>query len=159
MRTYRAIICVSLVVAGQPGFNYNQRMLANRSIPSCTVIPELPYSDIGAAISWLSEAFGFRLRLRIGDHRAQMNVGNDGALVLIEGGPEARSQVMVRVEDVDAHFERARQKGAAILNEPTTYPYGERQYSALDLAGHRWCFTQSVADVNPADWGGTVGEP
>jgi len=53
-------------------------MLANRSIPRCTVIPELAYPDIGEAIDWLCDAFGFSLRLRIGNHRAQLNVG-DGA--------------------------------------------------------------------------------
>lgn len=60
-------------------------MRSNRSIPQCTVIPEIAYPDIGAAIQWLTDAFGFTLRLRIGDHRAQMNVG-DGAVVLTEHG-------------------------------------------------------------------------
>jgi uncharacterized glyoxalase superfamily protein PhnB len=40
---------------------------------------------------------------------------------------------MVKVDDVDAHHERARQHGAVILSAPTDYPYGERQYSAEDL--------------------------
>ena len=34
------------------------------------------------------------------------------------------------------------------------HPYGERQYNALDFAGHRWTFTQSIADVAPETWGG-----
>ena len=58
-------------------------MRLNRSIPRCTVIPELAYPNLGEAIVWLCEAFGFTLRLRIGDHRAQLNVG-DGAVVLTE---------------------------------------------------------------------------
>jgi uncharacterized glyoxalase superfamily protein PhnB len=58
-------------------------MLANRSIPRCTVIPELAYPDISKAIDWLCDSFGFTLRLRIADHRAQLNVG-DGAVVLTE---------------------------------------------------------------------------
>ena len=60
-------------------------MLANRSIPGCTVIPELAYPDVGQAIDWLGNAFGFTLRIRIANHRAQLNVG-DGAIVLTEGG-------------------------------------------------------------------------
>ena len=64
---------------------------------------------------------------------------------------------MVRVEDADAHHERAVAAGARIVQPPTDYPYGERQYTAEDLAGHRWTFSQSLADVDPADWGGILG--
>jgi uncharacterized glyoxalase superfamily protein PhnB len=133
-------------------------MLTNRSIPRAAVIPELPYENIGQAIDWLCSAFGFTLRIRIADHRAQLNVG-DGAVVLIEAGGEiGRGAVMVRVEDALAHCERARRGGAQIVREPADYPYGERQYTAVDPAGHHWTFTQSIADVHPAEWGGTPGE-
>jgi len=134
-------------------------MLTNRSIPKSTVIPELPYPDIGAAIDWLGAAFGFTLRLRIGDHRAQLNVG-DGAVVLTErrAGDESVSSVMVRVDDIDAHHRRSLQHGARIVRSPADHPYGERQYNALDLAGHRWTFSQSIFDVAPEAWGGTSGK-
>jgi len=137
-------------------------MLTNRSMPRSTVIPELPYPDIGAAIDWLCDAFGFTLRIRIGDHRAQLNVG-DGAVVLTEqttAEPASRwrARVMVRVPDVHRHHERVRQHGARIIRPPADYPYGERQYSAEDFAGHVWDFSQSIADVAPEDWGGTSGQ-
>jgi uncharacterized glyoxalase superfamily protein PhnB len=64
----------------------------------------------------------------------------------------------VRVEDVDSHFEHARDFGARILSPPTDYPFGERQYTAEDLAGHRWTFSESVSDVDPKDWGATVAK-
>jgi uncharacterized glyoxalase superfamily protein PhnB len=136
-------------------------MLANRSIPRCTVIPELGYPDIGEAIDWLCDAFGFTLRLRIANHRAQLNVG-DGAVVLTEAsggeGCVLAHSVMVRVEDADRHHERASERGARILRPPADCPYGERQYTAQDLGGHCWTFTQSIADVDPRDWGGTPGQ-
>jgi len=69
-------------------------MLANRSIPRSTVIPELAYPDLGKAIDWLCHAFGFTLRLRIANHRAQLNVG-DGAVVLIER-PVTGGQIFTR---------------------------------------------------------------
>ena len=62
---------------------------------------------------------------------------------------------MVRVPDVDAHFCRAQERGASILHDPADYPYGERQYEVEDLGGHRWTFSQTIADVAPEDWGGT----
>jgi hypothetical protein len=67
------------------------------------------YPDIGDAIDWLCKAFGFTLRIRIADHRTQLNVGDGGAVVLIERSADVslRTAVMVRVEDVNAHYERA----------------------------------------------------
>ncbi len=62
--------------------------------------------------------------------------------------------ITIRVEDADAHCRRATDHGAQITQEPTTQPYGERQYIAEDLAGHSWTFSQSVADVPPEAWGG-----
>lgn len=131
-------------------------MLANRSVPPCTVIPQILYSDVTTAADWLCAAFGFTVRLRIGNHRIQMKVG-DGCLILAEGVvPDAQGQrVMIRVADAVAHCERARQHGVEIFRAPADYPYGERQYSALDFAGYRWDFTQSIADVDPVAWGGT----
>ena len=64
--------------------------------------------------------------------------------------------VHVRVDDVDAHHQQAVRAGAHVLNPPTDYPYGERQYTAEDPGGHRWTFSQSIADVDPADWGGML---
>lgn len=125
----------------------------NRSMPSGDVIPELPYLDVAEAVAWLCAAFGFRERLRIGNHRVQISVGS-GSVVAVQARPSGPNSVMVRVADVDAHYNTAFAHGARVSGSPTTYPYGERQYSAVDLAGHRWIFSQSVADVDPADWGG-----
>jgi uncharacterized glyoxalase superfamily protein PhnB len=134
-------------------------MLSNRSMPRSTVLPELAYPDIGDAIERLCDAFGFTLRIRIANHRAQLNVG-DGAVILIEANSNVslKTAVMVRVDDVNTHYEHARQRGVHIVREPTDYPYGERQYNAEDFAGHHWCFSQSIADVDPRDWGGTPGD-
>jgi uncharacterized glyoxalase superfamily protein PhnB len=135
---------------------------ANRSIPDCAVIPVLGYPDVREAVEWLCRAFGFVERLRIGDHRCQLSAGN-GALVVAgrpaDSASSSRDTVMVRVADADAHSERARAAGARIVAPPATYPYGERQYTAEDFAGHVWTFTQSVADVDPADWGGVLVDP
>lgn len=132
-------------------------------MPSVTVIPELGYPDPREAAEWLANAFGFSVRLRIANHRVQMNVG-DGALVIVEqaGAPalayEQTQRVMIRVADAAAHCARARAAGARILSEPEDYPYGERQYTAEDFAGRRWKFTQTIADVAPEDWGGESGK-
>lgn len=60
-------------------------MIANRSVPSSSVIPVLAYSDVAEAADWLCNAFGFRERLRIGTHRAQLVFG-DGAVIVTNLG-------------------------------------------------------------------------
>lgn len=142
----------------------DRRLRPNRSIPDADVVPVLIYPDVRAAVAWLEAAFGFSERLQIGeDHRSQMRAG-EGAVIIgdvrhdrVPPRPgESTHSVMVRVEDARSHCERARAHGARILMEPTDFEYGERQYSAADLAGHHWTFSETLADVDPAVWGGIL---
>ena len=143
-------------------------MLANRSAPPATVTPVLFYPDVRAAVAWLEAAFGFAERVRIGDsHRAQLRVGSDGAVVVAEVGRDrvapseggATHLIKVRVEDVDAAFARAQENGARVVEELTTYEYGERSGVVEDLVGHCWELTQTVRDTAPEEWGGITVAP
>jgi uncharacterized glyoxalase superfamily protein PhnB len=143
-------------------------MPTNRSAPPVTVTPVLIYPDVRAAVAWLESAFGFEERVRVGDaHRAQLRVGSDGAVIVadVHGDQAAPSAgivthiLKVRVPDVDAVFARARDFGAPVRQEPTTYEYGERSCVLEDLAGHRWELSQTVRDVEPEEWGGTTVAP
>jgi len=137
-------------------------VISNRSVPSATVIPVLVYPDVRAAVAWLTDVFGFVERVRVGeDHRSQMQIGADGAVIVADAHGERRPpagpvthELKVRVADVDAVFERARAGGAPVLEEPVDREYGERECTVADLAGHRWQFTQTMRDVAPAEWGG-----
>jgi uncharacterized glyoxalase superfamily protein PhnB len=112
---------------------------------------------------WLCRAFGFVERLRIGDHRIQLLCGG-GAIVVMDqsreheraGTSPATHGILVRVEDVDAHYARAVAAGAEVSSAPATHPFGERQYGARDPGGHRWTFSETVDDVDPASWGGQL---
>jgi uncharacterized glyoxalase superfamily protein PhnB len=139
----------------------------NRSIPAPTVIPVLIYPDVREAVDWLTAAFGLVERLRIGEnHRSQLSLG-DGALIIGDVRGERRPpregevthSVMVRVEDVGSHCERARAHGARIIQEACDFPFGERQYTAQDPAGHQWTFSQTIADTAPEEWGGISLSP
>jgi uncharacterized glyoxalase superfamily protein PhnB len=132
----------------------------NRTMPPCTVIPELVYDDVLAAVDWLRDNFGFAVRWTAGDHRAQVSIGTCTVAITeprtSNALPGSRS-VLVRVPDAAAHHQRARARGVNILRDPEDFAYGERQYTAEDLGGHHWTFSQSIADVAPEDWGGTSG--
>ena len=123
-----------------------------------------------AAVDWLCRAFGFVERLQIANHRAQLLFGN-GAVVVKEPPEQSTAEfaaasalqdaglnhaVMIRVANLDQHFERAKHFGAQIGSPPTDYPFGERQYSAIDLGSHYWTFSQTIADVDPMEWGGVL---
>jgi uncharacterized glyoxalase superfamily protein PhnB len=142
-------------------------VISNQSAPSATVVPVLVYADADKAVDWLCGAFGFVERIRA-EHNgvvthAQLVVG-DGAIMLGRQGGEFHAPragevpqyVHVTVEDVDRHFEHAKRFGARIVSPPHDMPFGERQYSAEDPEGHRWTFSQHVADVPPERWGARV---
>jgi uncharacterized glyoxalase superfamily protein PhnB len=136
-------------------------LLKNRSIPEAVVVPVLAYRDVGEAVTWLCEKFGFRERLRIGNHRAQLTF-DGGAIVVAarEGsgqpGVERVHSIMVRVPDAVRHHAHAAAAGAKVLRGPEEYPYGERQYSVEDIGGHLWTFSETMADRDPASWGGIL---
>ncbi len=143
-------------------------MPTNRSAPPATVTPVLIYPDVRAAVAWLERAFGFEEKVRIGeDHRAQLRVGDDASIVVADvhgdhvapSGGAMTQLIKLRVPDVDAAFERAREVGAKALQEPRTWEYGERSGVVEDLAGHRWELSQTVRDVEPEEWGGVTVAP
>lgn len=138
--------------------------MPNRSMPPGVIIPVLAYDDLGAAVAWLRETFGFRERLRIDDHRSQLVLNGQSIVATAGGAPPlpagaARYAIMVRVADVDAHYDHVVQSGGRVAAPPETYPFGERQYSVDDIGGHRWTFTESVTDSDPDEWGGRLIEP
>lgn len=146
-------------------------MVSNRSAPTATVVPVLIYEDVGEAINWLCRAFGFTERLRHAGRdgtvsHAQLAIA-EGAIMLGRQGDtfrpprpgEVSQYVLIHVDDVDRHFEHAKQFGARIVKPLTNMPFGERLYTAEDHAGHRWTFSQHVADVAPEAWGATPARP
>jgi uncharacterized glyoxalase superfamily protein PhnB len=127
------------------------------------VIPMLSYEDVGAAIDWLGTAFGFKEVERYEDDDGRVTHGvlsHDGAELHVGWpGPAYQSPkrhvetcgaarewlnvpwivngVLLYVDDLDAHYERAREAGARIIREREEQPYG-RLYSAEDIEGQRW---------------------
>ena len=133
-----------------------------------TITPYLLYEDASAAIDFLTKAFGFRERLRMEDAgrvgHAELELG-DGEVYLGQPGGGYKSPkrlglrttlIHVYVDDVDAHFERAKAAGAEITDEPADQEYGDRRYSALDPEGIEWFFAQHVREVAPEEYGATV---
>jgi len=144
-------------------------MIPNRSAPTAAIVPILVYEDVGKALEFLTRAFGFKERLRAewggSINHAQMDIGGGSIMMGKQGGPftvppgDTVSQYAhVHVDNVDQHFAKAKAEGATILKEPQDMPFGVRQYTAKDIGGHWWTFSQNVRDVDPAEWGATVSK-
>lgn len=132
-----------------------------------TVTPYIFYEDVAAAVEWLSRAFGFRETIRYVDSSgdvtyAELGWGPERLLItrFVDGYRNPRhsrylsSVVFVTVDDVEAHFERAKAALAKIIHGLEDKPYGLRQYTAEDPEGQRWLFAEQVRDLLPEEWGG-----
>jgi RNA polymerase sigma factor (sigma-70 family) len=128
-----------------------------------TIIPRLPYENVGAALSFLERAFGFR------EVAAARGVRADGAIdyTMVEFGDgmiglgaqgahgafspkragTASQYITVHVDDIDAHHQRALASGAEIVSRLHDHLQDYRVYEALDLEGHRWRFLQWLREV------------
>ncbi len=140
--------------AGYPG--------SMRDHPPSNIYPSLTYADAEAAIEFLCRAFGFEKRLVVpredgGVLHSELTLGT--GLVMASSpkpeqgreapNPDARSHALcVRIDDPDAHYERAKAEGARILMEPVDEEYGARGYMAADPEGHVWFF----ATYSPGEW-------
>jgi uncharacterized glyoxalase superfamily protein PhnB len=141
-------------------------MIVNRSVPTDTLLPHVTYQNVADAIAWLTKAFGFKEHYRYGEpiSGAQMHLGN--AWIMLKrarAGNASPAQLgygtqslTVFVEDVEAHFQRAKSAGAKILEDLHETVYGELQYAAADLDGHHWLFSRHARDLSPEEWGATV---
>jgi uncharacterized glyoxalase superfamily protein PhnB len=143
--------------------------MKNRSVPTDTVLPHITYRDVAAALLWLAKTFGFVEHYRYGEAGgsvagAQMHLGD--AWIMLQSARPGRSSpaqsgcltqsLTVFVDDVDAHYERAQAAGAKIVEDPHETVYGEWQYGAEDLEGHRWLFSRHARDVSPEEWGAKI---
>lgn len=148
-------------------------MVQNPPAGSQRILPYLNYSDPKAAIEFLKGAFGFEqgLLLEMPDGNighCELQMGGETLMLageFAEGGlssPKSlggvHASVVVYVDDLDAHCERARAAGAQIVQEPADQFYGDRTYRALDPEGVGWDFHQHVRDVTPEEMMAAMSE-
>jgi len=133
--------------------------------------PAIFYQDANQAIDWLCRAFGFEIQLKVetddgGIAHSELVYGDGTIMVGSAARGEKRKSpraidgsntqsLMVFVDDVDAHYQHARESGASIVSEPKVSDYGEdywsdRGYEAADIEGHRWWFVQRLRSPEKA---------
>ncbi len=136
------------------------------------IAPALTYADARTMIPWLCDAFGFSVRFVIEDEaghvkHAEITVADSLIMVSDEKGDQRKAptsvggantqNLLVFVDDVDAHCAHARAAGAVIVSDLATNDYGadfwtDRSYECRDPGGHHWWFTQRLRN-SPAKQG------
>jgi PhnB protein len=132
------------------------------------IIPMLAYENGIVALKWLKLAFGFEenMDMRMMESgrltHAELRSG-ESVIMLATPSPDYESinkhrshckqtdkwlsvpwivnGLLVYVDDVDAHFKRAKENDAEILSEVEEGFPGKR-YRCADIEGHRWMFMQ-----------------
>jgi len=128
------------------------------------ILPHLFYNDLEAAIDWLSNAFDFKVRVRMGDKEGKIVHGElevVDSLIMLGLAPEhehwtapnklegkIHQRMFIFVENIDAHFERAKAAGATINIEPRDTWHGERVYEVIDPEGHYWKFSEPIFEID-----------
>lgn len=136
-------------------------MVSNPPLGMQRITPYLLYEDLGAAVEWITATFSLSERSRMngpdGKPRHVEMTLEDGVIMM--GQPHGQYEcprkhghvcqlVYAYVENVDAHWQRAKEGGAKILTAPEDKPYGDRVYSVADPEGHHWFFAQHLRDVS-----------
>ena len=128
------------------------------------VTPYLLYHDCDAAVEFLTSALGFTERVKMpgqGGKIMHAELELEGGVIML-GNPGddfknpnelgGRTQLTyLYVDDVDAHYERAKAAGADIQREPEDQFYGDRTYGVHDPEGHSWSFATHTRDVTPEE--------
>jgi len=132
---------------------------------SPTVVPEITYDDVPAAIEFLTRAFGFRERvaarltgngfvrafMELGDGLISLSTGGDGRQSPRAGGATTQS-LKCYVDGIDRHFAQAKANGATVISEPTDEFWGGRIYRAKDPEGHSWMFSERNRELAASEW-------
>lgn len=128
--------------------------MANTQASGPTIVPYFGYRDAAGALEWLTKAFGFQKTQEFPGPdgtimHAEMSFGS-GVIMLGTDFNEQSNQgtrslpvghgIYVCVDDVDAHYERAKSAGAQIIYGPEDTEFGTRRYRVLDLEGYEWSF-------------------
>ena len=123
-----------------------------------SIVPYFSYADAKAACAFLERAFGLvPVTTFDGEdgtlQHAEMAHGNGVIMIGTDSRPKGSPGIYLVVQDVDAHFEKAREAGAEIVYPPEDTEWGTRRYRAKDPEGHEWSFGSYQPQTTAPDWG------
>ena len=110
------------------------------------VYPTFAVPDVEETCTWYVEKLGFTIRFYFGDpptHGAILF--GDACVHFWQGTPQLNENwLYFDIDNLDAMYERAKSAGVEITRPPENYPWGMREFNAVDLNGYNLRFGQHL---------------
>jgi PhnB protein len=122
------------------------------------VSPYLIVKDVEKTMEFIKYVFGGKERekMEMADgsvNHAEMSIG-DSVIMMGKASNEHQIQntmLYIYVEDTDANYKKALEKGAVSVMEPADQFYGDRNAGVKDKDGINWWIATHVEDVSPEE--------
>jgi uncharacterized glyoxalase superfamily protein PhnB len=106
------------------------------------IMPELPLTDVPAGVVYYRDVLGFSVNYQQPDFAV---LDRDVVRILLLGRTKLYSGIgscYLYVRDADALHAELVAKGARVQDEPTSRPWGLREFRVLDPEGNQLTFGQ-----------------
>ena len=129
------------------------------------VNPYLIVKDMKNSLEFYEKVFGFQVRMTMPDKdgnpmHAELT-HKDGVIMMGTECPESGSKspstiggtpvsFYLYVDNINEFFQKAKEAGVKIHQEPTDQFWGDRMCHLECPEGHQWSFAQNVADFDPS---------
>ncbi len=110
--------------------------------------PQLPVLDVRATQEYYRDVLGFRIAWLWKNDYGAVQKGDTQIYLTRVDEPEPPVCCCVDVEDADAAYEVCRSKGANIVSEIETKPWGMREFTLQDPDGHLFRIGHGVKRVD-----------
>jgi len=122
----------------------------SQSFHCSAVYPTLAVPNVSDACRWYVDRLGFTIRFLWGEPPTHGAILLDAACVHFWlGKPQLGANwLYFDVNDLDAFYARAMDSDVYITRAPETYPWGMREFSAVDLNGYNIRFGQGIASTD-----------
>ncbi|MFK7762531.1 MAG: VOC family protein [Roseobacter sp.] len=121
-------------------------------IKCSAVYPTLAVPMVSDACRWYVECFGFSMQFLWGDPPSHGAIFLGAASVHFwQGDPQLGANwLYFDIDDLDEMYRRSKDAGVKITRAPETYPWGMREFNAVDLNGYNIRFGQHVGTCKEA---------
>jgi uncharacterized glyoxalase superfamily protein PhnB len=107
------------------------------------IMPEFPFSNVPVAVTYYQEVLGFSVNYQ--QHDLGVMDRDEVRLLLLERTENHTGigSCYIYIQDADRLYEELLTKGANVLGEPISHPWGLREFQVLDLEGNRISFAET----------------
>jgi len=115
------------------------------------ITPQLPVRDVRASQRYYRDVLGFKIAWIYDEDYGAVYNGTTEIYLSRTDGPIEPVWSFVRVEDADALLAVYRERGAKVVEDIASHPWGMREFTVEDDNGHRFRIGHSHGPVVPPD--------